>query len=190
MIAAIEGPRQVGARDSADYRCVAIGDGPLAFVWYVTRGRFAWDQGYRVRWYASETSGTDTLVVVVQDSFGRCAVDTLSVRVARWTRVFVSTDGGLKPRGHAYFSDSIREGYLLNGTTWSDTGVTFLFLDSANFALWLRGQRYEWLIRRMAWDTRNFSDTIESTGRYYAVMDNAGNDIERSYRLVLTVTSP
>lgn len=190
VITSVEGPQQVRVRDSAEYRCVASGDGPLSFVWQVSRGRLAWSQGYRVRWYAPESSGIDTFVVAVTDSLQQSVSETLVVKVAKRTAVFVSADGGLKPNGHAYFSDSIRAGYVLNGWTWSDTGVTFMFLDSSNFVLWLDGQRYECRIRRPAWDTRSFADTIEMRGRYYAVVDNVSSRVERSYRLNLTVTSP
>lgn len=162
----------------------------MAFVWLVTRGRLAWDKGYRIRWYAPETSGTDTFVVVVTDSLQQADSDTLVVKVVKRTGVFVATDGGLKPGGRAYFSDSIRAGYVLNGSTWSDTGVLFLLVDSANFDLWLRGQPYQWRIRRPAWDTRSFADTVARTGRYYAVVENLHNDRERSFRLDLTVVSP
>lgn len=187
--AAVQGPQVVTVRDSAEYRCEASGDGPLAYDWSATGGRFAWDSSYLVRWFAPESSGTESVFVAVADSLGRSTADTVEVEVERLVLPFASDWGGLKPRTCAFWGDTVTVGHVLRGSTWSDTGVMFMLVDSANFALWQGGRQYDFRVRRPAYDTRALTDTITRTGYYFAVMDNTGNDEEKAYSLSLTATS-
>jgi hypothetical protein len=186
----LAGPGTVTVRDSAEFVATVAAMGPVSYQWTCTGGRLAWDWGDSVRWYAPESSGADSVFVVATDSLGRSDADTAAVAVSKLVLWFASDGGGLKPQAYACWGDSVPAGYALSGTTASDTGVMFMFLDSANFVLWQNRLQYSFRIRKPAYDTRPFSDTVPATGYYFAVMDNRPNLEENDYWLSLTVTSP
>ncbi len=90
-----------------------------------------------------------------------------------------------------FCADSAWEGYRLSGQSQADNrNVYLLFLDETNFYRWQNQEEADFLIRRLADDSRPFYDTIPTSGVYYLVLDNGRNLADACFRVEIRLTSP
>ncbi|MGQ9707553.1 MAG: hypothetical protein ACUVUR_01590 [bacterium] len=184
---------EITVRDSAWFKCEmeSPGKGSLVFRWSCSRGRFVDSTTDSAKWFAPESSGSVLIVVKVTDRQGDSAVDSLLILVNPLKRSFINWDGAVKAGNYVFFYDSCWAGYQLSGRSSSDTGDVFLiFLDSLNFHKWRTGEQYQCLIRRPAYNTSSFYDTIPETGIYFLVLDNTRNFRDCSFQVNIQLLSP
>ncbi len=188
VVASLDGPRHVSARDSAEYRVEAYDPegGRLYYKWIATRGRVTADTGRLVQWFSPDSSDTAWLGVVVKDSQDVASAESLRVVVMRDTTVFVPWwDGAVKAGQFTSWVDTARVGHTLAGTarTVADTsGSTYLMvMDEPNFQQWANGGAAHPLLRRIAYRADTFSVVVPATGRYRVVIDNTDNTADYNY---------
>jgi hypothetical protein len=178
IIESLTGPARVSARDSAEYRAVALTqDGQqLKYHWSATRGRFAADTGDRALWFSPDSADTVWLRVAASNE-QETATDSVRVIVMRDTTVFVWWwDGAVKSGHHVSWADTARAGQMLVGGagTRSDTLDTpyLMVLDEPNYQRWVKHEAAEVLLRRVAYRADTFSVFVPATGQYRVVIDN------------------
>jgi len=175
VISSIDGSRSVRARDSADYTCNARDPDwkLLSYAWSQEGGRFGWDWGKNVRWFAPESSGEGVIRVTVTDEDGLTASDSFTVTVRAETLGVLFWDAAVKAGDFWAWPDTVRAGYKLYGQCGSDTGDIFLMvMDDTNFNKWVAGQPAVPLLQRLPYGKDTFSVRIAAFGRYHLIMDN------------------
>ncbi len=188
------GPDAVTVRDSAWFRCEVDGVvPPLTFQWLCNKGRLREVEDSRdsVQWFAPDSSGGAVINVMIVDSQGKSARDSLVVTINPLVKSFINWDGAVKSGGYFFWGDSGWQGYRLAGWSSGDTGTTYLlFMDEVNFLKWREGASYQYLIRRWAYNRSPFYDTLPATGLYYLVIDNIRNNKDCNFWVVIWLTSP
>lgn len=201
IINKLTGKEVVSVRDSVWVFCDAETPavGPLIFRWKCTKGTLTFppivanrERGTdSVKWFAPESSGSAVISVTVVDSRPDSVTDSLIITVSPLVRNFINWDGAVKAGGHFSWGDSCWAGYRLSGWSWSESLPTYLiFMSAVNFQKWQRGEPYEYLIRRPAYNVNPFYDTIPQTGIYYLVIDNSGSMKDCSFWVNIQLTSP
>jgi len=192
-IKALTGRTDLNARDSTWYRCEVEGfqSNGLTFQWWCTAGRLVKIRNDSVLWRAPDSSGRALIGVEVTDRQGRKARDSLFVTVKPRVVVFAAWEGAVKGGNYVFCADSAWEGYRLSGQSQADNrNVYLLFLDETNFYRWQNQEEADFLIRRLADDSRPFYDTIPTSGVYYLVLDNGRNLADACFRVEIRLTSP
>lgn len=187
------GSRTVTVNDSVWFRCVveAQKKPALTFHWWCTAGNLSVTEGDSVRWVAPDSSGFATVGVAGFDTNGNETRDSIEVAIEPRSVTFVFWEGAVKAGDFVFFCDSARARYRLHGWSQADTGSTYLlFLDEPNFLRWNQGQGCEFMIRRLAYISSPFYDTIPASGVYYLVMDNTRGLTDVSFRVEIRLISP
>jgi hypothetical protein len=194
IISSIDGLRSVRARDSVGYTCNASDPDftQLSYSWSQEGGRFGWDWGKEVRWFAPDSSGRGTIRVTVTDEDGLSAIDSLTITVRAETTGVLFWDASVKAGDFHTWSDTVRAGYKLYGYCGSDTGEIFLMvMDDSNFTKWVAGQAAVPLLQRWPYDTRDtFSLRIGAFGLYHLIMDNTHGAEDYNYYLYVWKAGP
>lgn len=193
VISKIEGNTHPQVRDTCRFVCLVEpgARGPLSYEWWCSGGTVEERLGNGVRWRAPDSSGQEIVKVRVIDGRGRDTSDSIVVSVLPRVVSFINWDGAVKAGEAVWFFDSCLAGYRLEGSSSSDTTSIFLiFMNEPNFRRWKNGEDYQWLIRRLAYRSGTFYDTIPESGVYFLVLDNTQGLCDCSYRVKIVLSSP
>jgi hypothetical protein len=194
IISSIDGLRSVRARDSVGYTCNASDPDfkQLSYSWSQEGGRFGWDWGRVVRWFAPDSSGRGTIRVTVTDEDGLSAVDSFTITVRAETAGVLFWDAAVKAGDFQSWSDTVRAEYEIYGHCGSDSGKLFLMvMDDSSFTNWVAGQPAVWLLRETASEKGNaFSVRIGALGLYHIIMDNKEGTADYNYYLYIWKAGP
>jgi len=189
----IFGDTVVTALDSATYDCNAWdwNSKRITYAWSASRGELAWGFGFRVRWYAPESSGPAQVSCVVTNADGFVNSETLVLRVKSLKKTIMDFNGAVKAGEFREWRDSLRAGYRLEGRFAVDTPrVSFLVLDSANYLQWRGDQAYEPLVARFGVKSDSFDTVVPAGLRYYFILDNRNEDTDKGFHLFVRKTTP
>ena len=196
VIASVDGPRAVSARDSAGYTCQASDpEGQsLQYSWSCSRGEIARESANTMVWRTPSASDTARIFVTVRDDSGS-VTDSARVRVMKDTAVFIQWwDGAVKAGEFTSWRDSVVAGDTIHGWTGTvaDTfgNVYVMVLDESNFQRWVQHQTPQILLRRVAYRADTFSLGIGTTDRYRIVLDNTENETDYDYWMYVVKVSP
>jgi hypothetical protein len=194
-ITSLELPSEIDASVDATLRCTASDPDTdaLAYHWMCTAGDFQSTTGSAVVWTAPESSGTATITVTVQDDSG--AADTMSgtIVVNAVTTTLVDWTGAVDGGDYKLFSSGyIPARYTVSGSfSARPLDITFLMLDSANYAKWRFLQPYEAIIKVEQSTGSSFSAAIAVGNGYHFILDNQYNVApDTSVHLLIQQTSP
>ena len=194
-ITALNLPDTVQAGNDATFSCTASdpdGD-PLSYSWTTTAGALLSTNARTVGWTAPDHSGSALVTVVVQDSAGAADTSSGMVAVSPVVTNIIDWTGRVEARDFQVWHNYLPGGYTLSGS-FSAGGqfITFLVLDSANYAKWgFPDSAYVGLVKVDSSSGTTFSAAVPKTGLYHFVLDNQDSDSAvTAAHLTAQTTSP
>ncbi len=194
-ISALSLPDTVEAGSDGTFSCTATDpDGDvLAYSWTATAGVLLSTSGKTVAWTAPDHSGSALVTVVVQDSAGAADTSSGMVAVSPVVTNIIDWTGRVEARTFQVWHNYLPGGYTLSGS-FSAVGqfITFLVLDSANYAKWgFPDSAYVGLVKVDSSSGTTFSAVVPKTGLYHFVLDNQDSDSAvTAAHLTAQTTSP